>query len=37
MEYLFVVTGLVAAAGVFAMIQKSAANKPQKQVTRLGL
>jgi hypothetical protein len=37
MEYLLVVGGLVAIAGVFAVIQKSSANKPRKQVTRLGL
>jgi hypothetical protein len=37
MEYLVVVGGLFAAAGVFAVIQKSSARKPKKQVTRLGL
>ena len=37
MEYLYVVTGLVAIAGVFAVIQKSSSNKPKKQVTRLDL
>jgi hypothetical protein len=37
MEYLYVVTGLIAVAGVFAVLQKSAGNKPKKQVTRLGL
>jgi hypothetical protein len=37
MEYLYVVSGLIAIAGVFAVIQKSAGKKPQKQVTRLGL
>jgi hypothetical protein len=37
MEYLYVVTGLIAVAGFFAVIQKSAGKKPQKQVTRLGL
>jgi len=36
-EYLFVITGLVAVAGVFAVIQKSNSKKPKKQVTRLGL
>jgi hypothetical protein len=37
MEYLAVLVGLVAVAGVFAVIQKSGASKPKKQVTRLGL
>jgi len=37
MEYLYVITGLVAVAGVFAVIQKSNSKKPKKQVTRLGL
>ena len=37
MEYLYVITGLVAVAGVFAVIQKSNGKKPKKQVTRLGL
>ena len=37
MDYLLVFAGLVAVAGVFAVIQKSGANKPKKQVTRLGL
>jgi hypothetical protein len=37
MEYLLIVTGLIAVAGVFAVIQKSNSKKPQKQVTRLGL
>jgi len=37
MEYLYVVTGLVAIAGVFAVIQKNSATKPKKQVTRLDL
>ena len=37
MEYFFVITGLVAVAGVFAVIQKSNSKKPKKQVTRLGL
>ena len=37
MEYLYVITGLIAVAGVFAVIQKSAAKKPKQQVTRLGL
>jgi len=37
MEYLFVITGLIAVAGVFAVIQKSNGKKPKKQVTRLGL
>jgi len=37
MEYLFVITGLIAVAGVFAVIQKSNSKKPKKQVTRLGL
>jgi hypothetical protein len=37
MEYLYVVTGLVAIAGVFAVIQKNSAAKPKKQVTRLDL
>jgi hypothetical protein len=37
MEYLYVITGLVAVASVFAVLQKSAGKKPSKQVTRLGL
>ena len=37
MEYLYVITGLIAVAGVFAVIQKSNSKKPKKQVTRLGL
>jgi hypothetical protein len=37
MEYLYVISGLVAIAGVFAVLQKSAGSKPKKQVTRLGL
>jgi len=37
MEYLYVLTGLVAIAGVFAVLQKSSSTKPKKQVTRLGL
>jgi hypothetical protein len=37
MEYLLVVGGLMAIAGIFAVIQKSSAAKPKKQVTRLGL
>jgi hypothetical protein len=37
MEYLFVLTGLIAVAGVFAVIQKNSGKKPAKQVTRLGL
>ena len=37
MEYLLVVTGLIAVAGVFAVLQKNNAKKPAKQVTRLGL
>jgi hypothetical protein len=37
MEYLYVIFALTAVAGVFAMIQKNAAAKPKKQVTRLGL
>jgi hypothetical protein len=37
MEYLYVISGLVAVAGVFAVFQKSASKKPKKQVTRLGL
>ena len=37
MEYLAVLAGLVVVAGVFAVIQKNGANKPKKQVTRLGL
>ena len=37
MEYLLVIGGLMAVAGVFAVIQKNAAGKPKKQVTRLGL
>jgi len=37
MEYLYVVSGLIAIAGVFALLQKTASKKPAKQVTRLGL
>jgi len=37
MEYLLVVAGLVAVAGVFAVFQKNSGNKPAKQVTRLDL
>jgi hypothetical protein len=37
MEYLYVISGLVAVAGVFAVFQKTSAKKPKKQVTRLGL
>jgi hypothetical protein len=37
MEYLYVISGLVAIAGVFAVFQKTSAKKPKKQVTRLGL
>jgi hypothetical protein len=37
MEYLYVLSGLIAVAGVFAVIQKNAGKKPKKQVTRLGL
>ena len=37
MEYLYVVTALIAVAGVFAMIQKNSGKRPAKQVTRLGL
>jgi hypothetical protein len=37
MEYLVVVGGLLAVAGVFAVIQKSSAKQPRKQVTRLDL
>jgi hypothetical protein len=37
MEYLYIISGLVAVAGVFAVYQKNASKKPKKQVTRLGL
>jgi hypothetical protein len=37
MEYLYVISGLVVVAGVFAVLQKNTAKKPTKQVTRLGL
>ena len=37
MEYLYVISGLIAVAGVFAVIQKSNRKKPRKQVTRFGL
>jgi hypothetical protein len=37
MEYLYVISGLIAIAGVFALFQKNAAKRPEKQVTRLGL
>ena len=37
MEYLYVLSGLIAVAGVFAVIQKNAGKEPKKQVTRLGL
>ncbi len=37
MEYLYLISGLIAVAGAFAVFQKNAAKKPQKQVTRLGL
>ena len=37
MEYLYVISGLIAVAGVFAVLQKNAGKKPTKQVTRLGL
>jgi len=37
MEYLFVVTGLAAVAGVFAILQKGNSKKASNQVTRLGL
>ena len=37
MEYLYVLTGLIAVAGVFAIVQKKSSNKPKTQVTRLDL
>ena len=37
MEYLAVLGGLIAFAGVFAVIQKNGASKPKTQVTRLDL
>lgn len=37
MEYLYIIGGLFAVAGVFAAYQKSNGSKPKKQVTRLGL
>jgi hypothetical protein len=37
MEYLYVIGVLVVVAGVFAVFQKSAAKKPNSQVTRLEL
>jgi hypothetical protein len=37
MEYLYVVTGLVAIAGVFAVIQKTSSSRPKSKVTRLDL
>ena len=37
MEYLYVVTGLVAIAGVFAVFQKTSSARPKKQVTKLDL
>jgi len=37
MEYLYLISGLIAVAGVFAVFQKNTAKKPKKQVTRLGL
>jgi hypothetical protein len=37
MEYLYLISGLIAVAGAFAVFQKNAAKKPKKQVTRLGL
>jgi hypothetical protein len=37
MEYIFVVLGLVGVAGLFAVLQKTFANKPKAQVTRLDL
>jgi hypothetical protein len=37
MEYLYVVLALFAAAGVFALLKMSTADKPTKQVTRLDL
>jgi hypothetical protein len=37
MEYLYIISGLIAVAGVFAVFQKSSSKKPKKQVTRLDL
>lgn len=37
MEYLYVLTGLIAVAGVFAVLKSSSSKKAGKQVTRLDL